>query len=75
LSTDFSSAAGFMHHETRSLQANRQVSKSGEYPYRYSSNGVYYARIKTSGKEIRQSLGAPVRQKATRELRHSKMSS
>src|SRR3954470_12653736 len=30
--------------------------KVGECLYRYSSNGVYYARIKTSGKEIRRSL-------------------
>jgi hypothetical protein len=31
--------------------------KVGECLYRYSSNGVYYARIKAHGKEIRQSLG------------------
>jgi len=31
--------------------------KVGECLYRYSSNGVYYARIKTGGKEIRRSLG------------------
>jgi len=30
--------------------------KVGECLYRYSSNGVYYARIKCRGKEIRQSL-------------------
>ena len=30
--------------------------KVGECLYRYSSNGVYYARIKSSGKEIRRSL-------------------
>jgi hypothetical protein len=30
--------------------------KVGECLYRYSSNGVYYARIKLSGKEIRRSL-------------------
>jgi len=30
--------------------------KVGECLYRYSSNGVYYARIKTDGKEIRRSL-------------------
>jgi integrase len=30
--------------------------KVGECLYRYSSNGVYYARIKSAGKEIRQSL-------------------
>jgi hypothetical protein len=31
--------------------------KVGECLYRYSSNGVYYARIKVRGKEIRRSLG------------------
>ena len=30
--------------------------KAGECLCRYSSNGVYYARIKTHGKEIRRSL-------------------
>jgi integrase len=30
--------------------------KVGECLYRYSSNGVYYARIKSGGKEIRRSL-------------------
>jgi hypothetical protein len=30
--------------------------KVGECLYRYSSNGVYYARIKSAGKEIRPSL-------------------
>jgi hypothetical protein len=30
--------------------------KVGECLYRYSSNGVYYARFKTDGKEIRRSL-------------------
>src|SRR4051812_49080025 len=30
--------------------------KVGECLYRYSSNGVYYARLKTSSKEIRRSL-------------------
>src|SRR5438045_2924693 len=46
--------------------------KVGECLYRYSSNGVYYARIKTSGKEIRQSLQTTDRQKANRELRKLK---
>ena len=44
----------------------------GECLYRYSSNGVYYARIKTSGKEIRRSLQTADRQKANRELRRLK---
>jgi hypothetical protein len=30
--------------------------KVAECLYRYSSNGVYYARFKTDGKEIRRSL-------------------
>jgi integrase len=39
-----------MGHDTATFQ------KVGECLYRYSSNGVYYARIKTDGKEIRRSL-------------------
>jgi hypothetical protein len=31
--------------------------KVGECLYRYSSNGVYYARVRTDGKEVRRSLG------------------
>lgn len=42
--------------------------KVGECLYRYSSNGVYYARIKTSGKEIRRSLETTDRDVARREL-------
>lgn len=42
--------------------------KVGECLYRYSSNGVYYARIKTSGKEIRRSLETTDRDIARREL-------
>ena len=33
-----------------------EFQKIGECLYRYSSNGVYYARFKTDGKEIRRSL-------------------
>jgi integrase len=40
----------------------------GECLYRYSSNGVYYARIKTGGKEIRRSLETTDREMAKREL-------
>lgn len=43
--------------------------KVGECLYRYSSSGVYYARIKTAGKEIRRSLGTDDRATATRKLR------
>jgi integrase len=42
--------------------------KVGECLYRYSSNGVYYARIKVDGKEIRQSLGTTDRKLANRNL-------
>jgi integrase len=43
--------------------------KVGECLYRYSSNGVYYARIKASGKEIRRSLETTDREIAKRDLR------
>jgi len=42
--------------------------KVGECLYRYSSNGVYYARIRTSGKEIKRSLETTDRAIAQREL-------
>src|SRR5260370_25078558 len=42
--------------------------KVGECLDRYSANGVYYARIKTSGKEIRRSLETTDRDTAKREL-------
>jgi len=42
--------------------------KVGECLYRYSSNGVYYARIKTGGKEIRRSLETTDRDLAKRRL-------
>ena len=42
--------------------------KVGECLYRYSSNGVYYARIKTSGKEIKRSLETTDRTLAKRKL-------
>jgi integrase len=42
--------------------------KVGECLYRYSSNGVYYARIKARGKEIRRSLGTIDRDLAKRRL-------
>src|SRR5439155_17363801 len=42
--------------------------KVGECLYRYLPNGVYYARIKTSGKEIRQSLKTTDQTKAKSEL-------
>jgi integrase len=42
--------------------------KIGECLYRYSPNGVYYARIKSSGKEIRRSLQTTDRETAKRKL-------
>jgi integrase len=42
--------------------------KVAECLYRYSPNGVYYARIKVDGKEIRQSLGTTDRKLANRNL-------
>ena len=53
----------------RTLQSkNSAFQKVGECLYRYSSNGVYYARIKASGKEIRRSLGTTDRDLAKRNL-------
>src|ERR1051325_4524347 len=42
--------------------------KVGECLYRYSSNGVYYARLKVHGKEIRRSLETIDRSLAKRRL-------
>src|SRR6266581_7248203 len=42
--------------------------KVGECLYRYSSNGVYYARFESGGKEIRRSLRTPDRTSAQRAL-------
>jgi integrase len=42
--------------------------KVGECLYRYSPNGVYYARVKTDGKEIKRSLRTRDRETAKREL-------
>ncbi len=46
--------------------------KVGECLYRYSSNGVYYGRIRVDGKEIKRSLETTDRQIANRELRQFK---
>src|SRR5438045_281038 len=42
--------------------------KVGECLYRYSSNGVYYARFESGGKEIRRSLRTTDRASAQRAL-------
>jgi len=49
-------------------QAVGVFQKVGECLYRYSSNGVYYARIKVHGKEIRRNLGTINRDLAKRRL-------
>src|SRR5260370_25158898 len=48
--------------------SNGVVQKVGECLYRYSSNGVYYARIRVDGKEIKRSLGTADRDLAKRKL-------
>jgi len=51
------------------LQSNIGVfQKVGECLYRYSSGGVYYARIRVDGKEIKRSLETTDRAIAQREL-------
>jgi integrase len=53
----------------RTLQSKIGVfEKVGECLYRYSSNGVYYARIKADGKEIKRSLETTDRAIAQRRL-------
>jgi integrase len=47
---------------------NGVFQRVGESLYRYSSNGVYYARIKVDGKEIKRSLGTTDRTLARRNL-------
>jgi integrase len=57
----------------RTLQSKTGVfQKVGECLYRYPSNGVYYARIKASGKEIRRSLRTQDRTLAKRKLKELK---
>ena len=46
--------------------------KVGECLYRHSSNGVYYARFKADGKEIRRSLETTDRDLARRKLAEEK---
>jgi len=51
------------------LQGNTGVfEKVGECLYRYSSNGVYYGRIRVDGKEIKRSLETTDRDLAKRKL-------
>jgi len=57
----------------RTLQSKTGAfQKVGECLYRYSSNGVYYGRIRVDGKEIKRSLETTDRAIANRELRRFK---
>ena len=46
----------YTQEQVRTHQNKTAFQKVGECRYRYSSNGVYYARFESSGKEIRRSL-------------------
>jgi integrase len=52
----------------RTRQDRAAFQKVGECLYRYSSNGVYYARFESGGKEIRRSLRTTDRASAQRAL-------
>src|SRR5713226_1242745 len=52
----------------RTLRNTHSFQKVGECLYRYSSNGVYYARFESGGKEIRRSLRTADRASAQRAL-------
>ena len=52
----------------RTPQSKSAFQKAGECLYRYSSNGVYYARFESGGKEIRRSLRTTDRASAQRAL-------
>jgi len=54
VSTNFVHCTLVMGDDTVELWCSTKV---GESLYPYSSNGVYYARIKPDGKEIKRSLG------------------
>src|SRR5881396_3455608 len=54
--------------QMRTNQNKRSFHKVGECLYRYSSNGVYYARFESGGKEIRRSLRTTDRASAQRAL-------
>ena len=54
--------------QIRPHQNKNAFQKVGECLYRYSSNGVYYARFESGGKEIRRSLRTTDRASAQRAL-------
>jgi integrase len=53
---------------TKTQHKHGALQRVGESLYRYSSNQVYYARIKSDGKEIKRSLGTTDRALARRKL-------
>src|SRR5947207_194012 len=53
---------------TETQHKHSTLQRVGESLYRYSSNKVYYARIKIDGKEIKRSLGTTDRTLARRTL-------
>ena len=53
----FLSTVGWECREIAPISPAGAFQKVGEFLYRSSSKGVYYARIKALGKEIRRSLG------------------
>ena len=58
--------------QMRTPQNKSAFQKVGECLYRYSSNGVYYARFESGGKEIRRSLRTTDRASAQRALAWAK---
>jgi integrase len=58
----------YTQEQMRTHQNNNAFQKVGECLYRYSSNGVYYARFESGGKEIRRSLRTTDRTSAQRAL-------
>jgi integrase len=54
--------------QVRTRQNASAFQKVGECLYRYSSNGIYYARFESGGKEIRRSLRTTDRASAQRAL-------
>src|SRR5882724_13608970 len=58
----------YTHEQVRTRQSTGVFQKVGECLYRYSSNGVYYARFESGGKEIRRSLRTTDRTSAQRAL-------
>jgi len=58
----------YTHEQVRTRQSTGVFQKVGECMYRHSSNGVYYARFESGGKEIRRSLETTDREIAKEHL-------